>query len=121
MKLLFLMVLLTRNGAGDLNAAFVNTLTLAECEQRMLAVKGIFLSAGVDVAEARCVRSGLRFSPFEHAVSSRQQRHFYLLRFAPADVRITLRSGWRDCMQGAEDAGSESGIYCASSVQRLLD
>jgi hypothetical protein len=119
MKLLFLMILLTRNGAGDLNAAFVSTADRSECEQRMLAVKGIFLSAGVDVVEGRCIESEMRFSPFEHAHSSRQRRHFYLLRFTP-EVEVLAQPDWRSCWSGARANGGPGALYCASSVQRQL-
>ena len=42
MKTLFLLVLLTRNDAGDINASFVNTNTLAQCRQKEALVEGVF-------------------------------------------------------------------------------
>ncbi|MCB1759588.1 MAG: hypothetical protein KDI68_07370 [Gammaproteobacteria bacterium] len=119
MKILFLMILLTRNGAGDLNAAFVSTGDIGECQLRMLAVRGIFHSAGVEVVEGRCVASGLRFSEFEHARSSRQARHFYLLRFEPG-LEVLEQPEWRSCHLNARNDDSPGLRYCASSVQRLL-
>ncbi|MBL3600014.1 MAG: hypothetical protein JMN25_09105 [gamma proteobacterium endosymbiont of Lamellibrachia anaximandri] len=51
MKLLFLLVLLTRNGAGDINASFVNTETLEQCDVNTPPAKaggfGLRLKAGL--------------------------------------------------------------------------
>ena len=70
MKTLFLLVLLTRNSAGDINASFVNTDTLEQCQQKALLVEGVFEAANIPVIESRCIRSELTFSEFNHASSS---------------------------------------------------
>ena len=119
MKTLFLLILLTQNGAGDINAAFVNTTTREQCQQKALAVAGIFSSAGIPILERRCIQSGLRFTPFEHQAGSRVPRHFYLLEFKPQGVEIQPMADWRGCMQGQRVRRKEGGrAYCASSTQQ---
>ena len=119
MKLLFLLVLLTRNGAGDIHVAFVNTQTLDECQQKELLVKGIFMSADIPVLESRCSRSELRFSEFVHASTSRMAHHFYLIRFDSEAVRVQKMPDWRSCMRKQAEGAAQGRIYCGSSVQTL--
>ncbi len=116
MKALFLLVLLSQNGAGDINAAFVNTQSMAQCEQKAAMVRGIFASARIPILGYRCQKSELRFTPFGHVSSSRAPRHFYLIRFGSDKVEIQAATGWRDCMAAAAEKPHH---YCASSVQRL--
>lgn len=114
---LFLLVLLSQNGAGDISAAFVGTENREQCRQKQALVEGIFSSARIPVLESRCIESDLRFTPFDHQASSRAGRHFYLIRFAERRVEIRPVDGWRGCM---ERAAKEERLYCASSVQRRI-
>ncbi len=118
MKALFLLVLLSQNGAGDVSAAFVGSDTREGCRQKEALVRGIFSSARIPVLESRCIRSRLRFTPFDHQASSRAERHFYLVQFTPEEVTVEPVDEWRSCR--AREA-PEAGRWCASSVQRLLD
>ena len=120
MKTLYLLVVLTQNGAGDINAAFVNTETLAECQQKELLVKGVFESANIQIAESRCIGSGLRFSAFSHAVSSKLPRHFYLIHFARSAVEIRNMPDWGSCMQKQREGVEQGRIYFSSSIQRVI-
>lgn len=119
MQTLFLLILLTQNGAGDINAAFVTIPTRGQCEQKALMVASIFSSARIPILERRCIQSGLRFTPFEHLAGSRAPRHFYLLEFNPQGVEIQPQHDWRTCMQ-TQRAWRKEGrrVYCASSTQQ---
>ena len=119
MKLLFLLVLLTRNGAGDTNASFVNTENLVQCQQKELTVKGIFLTANIPILESQCIRNELRFSEFGHASTSSMVRHFYLIQFDNEVVRIDKMPDWRSCMQQQQQKEGQGRVYCSSSVQSL--
>lgn len=112
--------MLTQNDAGDVNAAFVNTMTLAECQQKEAMVEGIFLSAGVRVIESRCMQSPLRFSKFGHAASSGMPRHFYLVLASGAQFSIQRKSDWRSCMSAQQNHIGSGNAWCASSIQTML-
>lgn len=119
MKTLFLLVLLTRNAAGDINASFVNTETPALCREKAQLVAGVFQGAGIPVIESRCIRSELKFSEFQHAASSSMTRNFYLIHVTDDQVDITPVKDWRTCRQ-REKQGIETGqLYCSSSVQTI--
>ncbi|HEC17109.1 MAG TPA: hypothetical protein ENI99_11150 [Sedimenticola sp.] len=119
MKTFFLLVLLSQNGAGDINASFVNTETLAQCRQKQALVKGVFSSANIPIIASRCIRSGLQFSKFAHTASSGKTRYFYLVRFTKEAVTIRKMPGWRSCMAKQEEGRGQGPVYCASSVQWL--
>ncbi len=112
--------MLTQNGAGDINASFVNTETLDQCQQKALLVEGVFKGAGIPVIESRCIRSELRFSEFSHAASSSMIRNFYLVHIDDESVGITQVSDWLSC-KDQEKQGVEKGrLFCSSSVQSLV-
>jgi len=113
--------MLTQNDAGDVNAAFVNTITLAECQQKKVMVEGIFLSAGVQVIESRCTQSRLRFSEFGHASSSSMPRYFYLVITSGTQLSIHRKSDWRSCMSAQQNYVGAGDAWCASSIQMILD
>lgn len=118
MKSLFLLVLLSQNGAGDITASFVNTETLEQCRQKEQMVKAIFTTAELPVLENRCIQSELQFSEFGHATSSSTPRYFYLIRFEDESVGIREMGDWRSCMLGQKE--SEGRVYCGSSIQSLV-
>ena len=121
MKLLFLLLVLTQNDAGDVNAAFVNAATASECAQKKALVEGIFTSAGVLVVASKCMESKLRFSEFVHGSSSAMTRHFYLITASDTRFSIDELPDWRSCMKAKQHHPDPEGAWCASSVQRLLD
>lgn len=119
MKTLFLLVLLSQNGAGDVNASFVNTESLEQCQQKALMIEGIFSTAKIPILERRCLSSNLMFSEFDHAASTQMPRQFYLIHFEPDAVTIKLMPDWSSCMQGQQTAVSPGRFYCGSSTQEL--
>ncbi len=119
MKPLFLLILLSQNGAGDINASFVNTANLEQCQQKRAVIEGIFSSARIPILESHCISSDLRFSEFAHAESTRQKRHFYLINLVGENISIKPMSNWRPCMEAQHASAGENRIYCASSIQTL--
>lgn len=120
MKTLFLLIILTRNGAGDINAAFVNTETLAQCQQKALMVEGVFKASSIPVIESRCITSALQFSEFGHASSSSMIRHFYLVYLDEKAVQISSMPDWRSCMDKERSGVKQGRVYCSSSIQSLV-
>jgi hypothetical protein len=118
-KIFFLLVVLTQNGAGDINASFVNTETLEQCQQKASMLEGVFIASNIPVVESRCLQSSLRFSKFGHASTSSQIRNFYLVKVNDAVIQVESMPDWSACMvQAKQDSGSDK-IYCSSSVQSL--
>ncbi|UCB55314.1 MAG: hypothetical protein JSW45_01900 [Thiotrichales bacterium] len=119
MKTLFLLVLLTRNAAGDINASFVNTDTLDQCREKAQLVEGVFNGAGIPIVESRCIRSELMFSEFSHTISSSMTRHFYLVHVDDGRVDIRPVEDWYACKQQEQQGAGKGRLYCSSSVQTL--
>ena len=119
MKTLFLLITLTQNGAGDINASFVNTETLEQCQQKSLMVDSIFSASNIPVIESRCIKSDLEFSKFGHASTSSKIKNFYLIHFDETSVQISPMSGWKICMDRQKSGVKQGKVYCSSSVQSL--
>jgi len=119
MKTLFLLIILTQNGAGDINASFVNTETLQQCQQKLLMVEGVFKASNIPVIESRCVHSEMEFSEFNHASSSNMTRHFYLVHIDDQSVDITPSPDWKSCKQQEEQGVEQGRLFCSSSVQSM--
>ena len=119
MNTLFLLVLLTQNGAGDINAAFVNTQTLEQCEQKALMIEGVFQAASIPVIEKRCINSPLLFTEFDHVVSSGMIRNFYTVTFSEQSVQVEAIPDWHTCMKKQNTKDIDGKIYCSSSAQSL--
>ena len=102
MKTLFLLVVLTQNGAGDINASFVNTQTLAQCEQKAEVVSAVFNASGIAILESQCVENDLQFTSFEHASTSRLINNFYLITIGDGDALIETVGNWRSCVTQAK-------------------
>ncbi len=119
MKTLFLLLTLTQNGAGDINASFVNTETLEQCQQKAQMVEGVFTTANIPVIESRCIKSNLQFSEFGHASASSNIRNFYLVTIDEATVNILSVSDWQTCMYQQKSYVKLGRAYCSSSVQSL--
>jgi hypothetical protein len=125
MKTLFLLITLTQNGAGDINASFVNTQTLEQCQQKALTVEGVFQASTIPVIESRCIKSDLQFSEFGHASTASKIRNFYLIKLDEKSLQISTMPDWRTCMNqqrsGELLSGMQQGrVYCSSSVQSLI-
>ncbi len=122
MKSLYLLLLLTQNGAGDINAAFVNSDSMAACERSRLMVEAIFKSRSIPVLYQQCLLSDLRFSPFEHADTTRVERNHYMI-VPPADgndLRIEPMGDQQGCLALSRQV-KPATAYCASSVQSLRE
>ena len=119
METLYLLIMLTQNSAGDINAAFVNTKTLEQCQQKTMMVKGVFKGSNIPVLESRCIKSDMRFSEFGHAENSKNIRHFYLTYFNNEGVQIVAMPDWRTCMQQEKNLVEKGRVYCTSSVQSI--
>ncbi len=119
MKILFLLITLTQNGAGDINASFVNTETLDQCQQKALMVESVFTTSNIAVIESRCVKSELQFSEFGHASSASKIRNFYLLTVDDKTIQVSAMPDWRSCMKQERSAAEKSRVYCSSSVQSI--
>ncbi len=119
MKTLFLLITLTQNGAGDINASFVNTETLEQCQQKALMVESIFSASNIPVIESRCIKSDLQFSEFGHASTASKIRNFYLVSIDEKTLQISTMPDWRSCMNRQKNAVQQGRIYCSSSVQSI--
>lgn len=119
MKSYFLLILLTQNGAGDINASFVNTETLHQCQQKALMVEDVFKVSNIPVLESRCIKSNLQFSEFAHASGSGKSRNFYLVKFNETSVNITAMPDWSNCVHQQKLAAQQGRLYCSSSVQSV--
>ena len=119
MKTLFLLITLTQNGAGDINASFVNTQTLQQCQDKSLMVKGVFKGSNIPVIESRCIESDLQFSEFGHASDTSKIRNYFLISFDEKKLDITAISDWHTCMEQQKNNVKQDKVYCSSSVQSI--
>jgi hypothetical protein len=119
MKTLFLLITLTQNGAGDINASFVNSETLAQCQQKAQMVESVFTASAIPVIESRCIKSKLQFSEFGHASNASKIRNFYLLTVNEKTIQVSAMPDWRSCMTAQRNASAASRVYCGSSVQSI--
>jgi hypothetical protein len=119
MNTLYLLVILSQNGAGDINASFVNTATLSQCQQKAQMVAGVFIAADILVIENRCIESEWQFSSFEHASSASQIRHFFLITADDKTMQIAPLPDWQSCVSLKKKTLLEARLYCASSVQSV--
>jgi len=120
MKTLFLLITLTQNGAGDINASFVNTHTLEQCQQKALMVDGVFKASNIPVIESRCIKSDLQFSEFGHAATASKIRNYYLVYLDEITLQISAMLDWRSCVYNKKKMDLKHGkAYCSSSVQSI--
>ena len=119
MKMLYLLIILTQNAAGNINAAFVNTETLDQCQQKIMMVEGLFRAWDIPVIESSCIRSDMHFSEFGHISDSNSIRHFYMAYFNDEDTRVVSMPDWRTCMLKKKNI-PDKNVYCSSSVQSVL-
>ena len=118
MGTLYLLLLLSQNGAGDINASFVNSESLARCEQSMLLVQRIFTSRDIPLLYRGCMLSPLRFTPFSHSDTSAVTRHHYLISTDGDRFSVEPAANRAECMEKRVQRQGE-GVYCATSTQQL--
>lgn len=119
MKTLYLLIILTQNGAGDINASFVNTETLEQCQQKALMIESVFKASKIPVIENRCIHSDLKFSNFSHASSSGMIRNFYLVHVDDDSIDIKQMPDWKSCKQQEKQDVEQGQLFCSSSVQSM--
>ncbi len=119
MKTLFLLITLTQNGAGDINASFVNTETIGQCQQKTSMLESVFSASGIPVLESRCIKSDLQFSEFGHASSSSMISNFYLVSLAEETLDISVMPDWNTCIKKQREGASQGSVYCTSSIQSI--
>lgn len=110
----FLMIVLTALESGQMSAAFVNTGTMEECEQRAATVRTILEQGNIGIIDMVCRSSDAAFEPFTHGAEADAERFAYLISF---DGETALVSPTRSC----ETSGpAREGHYCATSTQKML-
>ncbi len=119
MKTLFLLITLTQNGAGDINASFVNTQTLEQCQQKALVAESIFTASNIQVIENRCMKSDLQFSEFGHASIASKIQNYYLIYPDKKTRQILVMPDWYSCMDQQKSSAEQGRVYCSSSVQSI--
>lgn len=119
MKTLYLLMVLSQNGAGDINASFVNSANQEDCLTAQAMVQGIFISNSIPLLYSNCFPSTLKFTPFEHSNSTSARRFHYLIRLGNEEILIDPVEDWQACVKSAQKTG-EWTAYCASSTQRRL-
>ena len=119
MKTLFLLITLTQNGAGDINASFVNTETFEQCQQKAQMVESVFTASAIPVIESRCIKSDMKFSEFGHASTASKIRNFYLVHLDDKTLNISAMPDWYSCVDRKKSELKQDRVYCASSVQSI--
>jgi len=119
MKTLFLLITLTQNGAGDINASFVNTETLEQCQQKATMVEAVFKGSNIPVIESRCISSDMQFSEFGHASTASKIRNYYLISINNEQIKISVMPDWRSCMHAQNRPAEKGRVYCSSSIQAV--
>lgn len=119
MKTLFLLITLTQNGAGDINASFVNTETFEQCQQKAQMVESVFTASAIPVIESRCIKSDMKFSEFGHASTASKIRNFYLVHLDDKTLNISAMPDWHSCVDRKKSELKQGKVYCASSVQSI--
>ncbi len=114
MQLGFLMIVLTLLESGQMSAAFVNTQTLEECEDRAAVVRSILEKGDVEIKEMACRPSEAEFEPFAHGEDADAERYTYAISLDATSVKV-------EQVASCEPADtSANGQYCATSTQKLL-
>lgn len=115
MSMTVLMIVLTM-GTGDgaqLSAAFVDTESIADCEERAARVTAIVAETDTPVKDSICLPSAQRFEPFMHGVEDDAPRYSYLI--AHDDRQATVTS-----VESCDSVTPAEGEVCAVSVQQML-
>lgn len=115
------MIILTLLPGGDLSASFVNTDTLAECEQRLGRIRPILENGKVGLKEAGCFRSPAQFDYFDHDPPADAPRHSFLIELAGDLASVRKLAASEDCPAILEQADRSAGKarYCTTSTQDM--
>ncbi len=113
MSLTVLMIVLTLGSDGQRSAAFVDTASIPECEQRAANVRRI-IGSSATVEATICLPSEQSFDPFMHGADEDEEpRHAYLI--SHDDARVTVRE-----VESCDTATPAPGEVCATSIQGML-
>ena len=110
----FLMIVLTALESGQMSAAFVNTGTMEECEQRAATVRTILEQGNIGIVDMVCRSSDAAFEPFTHGAEADAERFAYLIAFNGETATVSAV----DTCETSAPAGE--GRYCATSTQKML-
>jgi len=113
MKLGFLMIILTLVENGQLSAAFVNTATLEECEQRAAVVRGILEKGEYPIEQMVCRAAEVEFEPFAHGMEQFAEKQTYLVSFDDRTATV-------EAVASCEAAKAKAGRFCATSTQKIV-
>lgn len=120
MSLNILMIIVTLTAGGQHSAAFVNTASLEECEQRARAVRAILEAAGTPLIQIVCLSSEAHFSPFSHEQSPDTARTRYIIELSPERAIVTKLLPGQACAVPSEASPAAFTRYCATSTQTPL-
>lgn len=113
MSLAVLMIVLTLGADDRLDAAFVETESFANCEERAGVVRGI-ITGSAEIEAIICRETAQSFDPFMHGVEDADApRHGFLIREDGSHAEIVRVSG-------CPEARPAPGEYCATSLQDML-
>ena len=114
MSLTVLMIVLTLGADDRLSAAFVETESLENCQQRGEVVRGI-IAGSTQIEAILCRQSVQAFDPFMHGAEADEDapRYSFLIRENGTQAEIVRVSG-------CPEARPAPGEYCATSVQDML-
>lgn len=112
MPLTVLMIVLTLGSDGQRAAAFVDTASVPECEQRAATVRRL-IGGSTTVEATICRPSAQSFDPFMHGADEDEPRHAYLI--AHDDAQVTVRA-----VDSCDTATPAAGEVCATSIQGML-
>lgn len=113
MKLGFLMIILTLVENGQLSAAFVNTATLEECEQRAAVVRDILEKGEYPIEHMVCRAAEVEFEPFVHGMEQFAESQAYLVSFDDRTATV-------EAVESCEAAQPKAGQFCATSTQKIV-
>lgn len=119
MKTLFLLVVLTQNGASDISASFANAETQQQCQQKALMLEGVLKASNIPIIEVHCAPSALQFSQYSHDSASGKNRNIYLVKLDETSSQVSTMPDLKTCLQQQNHDVKPGRSFCASSSQSL--
>ena len=112
------MIILMLLPGGDLSASFVNTDTLAECEQRLGRIRPILEGSKMEVKAAGCFKSAAMFDDFDHDPPADAPRNAFLIDLDGDAASVRKLGSAEECRAALEASGRQTS-YCATSTQDM--
>jgi len=110
------MLLLTLNADGAVRLTLSETEDRAACTAQIAAVQDILARSGTEIRAARCIRTDLRLTPFEHGLTAAEEIHRYRVVLRADGVSVTPLERDADCAP----SDGPPAVHCAVSGQRPL-